>query len=178
MTRFNLVNFLAFQCAWFATVLGAAAGVPWAGFVCTATWIALHLAALGAGWRREVALLAAAGCTGYLFDSALVLGGQVAFPATATLGGPASLWMTALWVNLAATLRHSLAWLAPWPVAGALFGFLGGPLAYLAGERLGALIVADGFMAPLAIGAAWALAMPALMHAAHGDAARLDTVRP
>jgi hypothetical protein len=41
----------------------------------------------------------------------------------------------------AATLRHSLGWLRGRWLVGAVLGAVGGPLAYLGGESLGALIL-------------------------------------
>lgn len=162
-THFNLVNFAAFQVTWFASVLGAAAGVDWAGPACVAAWLTLHLRAQGVAWRGEAALLAGAGVLGFTMDSALVQAGVLRFH-DAGLFAPA--WMTALWLALAATLRHSLAWLAGRPVLAALLGLVGGPAAYLAGERLGALAVADGMAALLLIALSWALAMPVVLRAA------------
>ena len=37
------INFLAFQLGWFASVLGAAHGLPWAGPVVVAMVVMLHL---------------------------------------------------------------------------------------------------------------------------------------
>jgi Zn-dependent protease with chaperone function len=47
-----LPNLLAFQAAWFATVLGAANGLPWLGPVCT-LWV------LALGWALAFPLLLA-----------------------------------------------------------------------------------------------------------------------
>jgi hypothetical protein len=49
------------------------------------------------------------------------------------------LWMLALWAQFATTLRYSLRGIISRPAVAALFGVLGAPLAFLAGERLGAL---------------------------------------
>jgi hypothetical protein len=50
--------------------------------------------------------------------------------------------MLCLWIVFATTLGHSLRWLMNRPVAAAVAGAIGGPLAYLAGGRLGALEIA------------------------------------
>ena len=53
--------------------------------------------------------------------------------------GWAPYWMVALWGAFATTLNHSLRWLTRRPVFAALFGAVGGPIAYSAGVQLGAL---------------------------------------
>jgi hypothetical protein len=50
--------------------------------------------------------------------------------------------MLCLWIAFATTLGHSLRWLMNRPVAAAAAGAVGGPLAYLAAGRLGALEIA------------------------------------
>ena len=71
--------------------------------------------------------------------------------------------MIALWLNFAATLNVSMAWLRGRYLLAALFGALGGPLAYYSGAKLGAttglptpcgmlvLAVAWGGMTPLLV---------------------------
>ena len=138
----SLLNFAAFQVCWFSNVLGAAQGLPWLGPIVTATWMAAHLLNLPRHRaRREIAiearLLVAAAALGWLADSTLVLSGLIAFPDVARFGGPSPLWMVALWVCFAATLRHSLSCLQGRWLCGAALGATGGPLAYLGGEALG-----------------------------------------
>ena len=68
-----------------------------------------------------------------------------------------------MWIQFATMLRHALFWLVrrrAWlPLAGAL----GGPLAYLSGERMGAVAFGPA-LGPtlLALGVGWAIAMPVL----------------
>lgn len=158
-----LVNFAGFQAGWFACVLGAAAGYPLAGPVVV---IAVVLGQML--WRRErrgdATLLLLAGGLGWSLDSLLVGLGVMAFPPEAALVRPTALWMVALWINLAATLRVSFAWLdGRWALA-AVLGAVAGPLAYGAGARLGAIDLGGRPALSLAlIGVEWLIAMPVLM---------------
>ncbi len=190
------VNFLGFQSLWFACVVGAGYGLPGLGPAAAALWAGLHLSLLSrtagsggggsgegssvggvGGVGVEIRLLLAAALVGAALDSALVNAGLIAFPAAARFDiapdflSPA--WMIALWVAFATTLRHSLDWMRGryWPAlfAGAIFG----PLAYLAGERFGAIVLAPDkiglivlapdFVGLLAVAIEWALAMPLLL---------------
>ncbi len=157
-----VANLLAFQLGWFAGVVGAAAGWPLLGPLYTALWLALHLRACAAARGVEVRLLLSAAVLGFAADSALVLGGLIAFPDDARLGAPTTLWMVALWVNLAATLRHGLGWLRGRAGLAALLGAVAGPLAYLAGSRLGAITLIKPELATAAIALEWALSLPLL----------------
>jgi hypothetical protein len=156
---FNLWNFAAYQLAWFAVVIGAAQGVAWAGAAAAILVAAVHVAL-----RRDpldLKLIGLAVGIGLLVDSTLALTGQVRF-AAAWPEGFAPYWMLSLWMAFATTLNHSLRWLMNRPVAAALAGALGGPLAYLAGAKLGALtIVTPPLTLPL-IALLWTPAMVAL----------------
>ena len=153
---FNLWNFLAYQLAWFAVLISAGFGVAWAGAAAAILVAAVHIAL-----RRdplELQLIALAAVIGLLVDSTLALTGQVRF-ASAWPAGFAPYWMLSLWIVFATTLNHSLRWLMIRPVAAALAGAIGGPLAYLAGAKLGALsIVAPAVTLPL-IALLWTPAM-------------------
>ncbi|MGB0712810.1 MAG: DUF2878 domain-containing protein, partial [Gammaproteobacteria bacterium] len=159
-------NFLLFQAGWFLAVPGAGAGLPWAGVVFALLWLPLHLLAVARdddpGWRRELTLIGVAVALGAVLDSALVLAGALSFPESVQLGAPTTLWMLALWAMFAATLRFSLSWLRGRLVLAALFGLVGGPLAYLGGERLDAIVI-HATSGVVGVALAWGLAAPLLV---------------
>lgn len=157
-----LFNFVAFQGCWFANVLGAANATPWLGPVATGVWMIVHFVRLDGPAATEARVLISAVLLGWAADSTLVLSGLLAFPPFAQLGQPSPVWMVALWVCFAATLRHSLGWLRGRWLVGAALGAVGGPLAYLGGESLGALIL-NGNLAIAAVSLQFALATPILM---------------
>ena len=152
------VNFAAFQFAWLVAVWGASAGLPWLGPVAVLGWVSAY-----AFWhvdaRADLALLVGAGVIGGIIDSVLVLLGVIAFPESAGPGFPTTVWMVALWVNFAAALRHSMGWLCGRLELGTVFGVIGGPLAYLAGEKLGAIDI----QMLSGVVMAWLVAMPCLI---------------
>ena len=164
-------NFAGFQAVWLACAGGAGQGYPMLGPFAAVLWLALHLASLagsgeggrGADRATEVKLLAAAAITGYVFDSVLALGGAIAFPDHAGPAAPTTPWMVALWAAFAATLRHSLDWARRRYVLGAVAGAIFGPLAYTAGDALGAITLAEPPLGWLAVAGEWALAMPLLL---------------
>jgi hypothetical protein len=164
--RQNLLNVAAFQACWFASVLGAAAGLPWVGPVVLLTWIIVHLRALRPAATIELRVLVAAAILGWFADSAMVLAGLISFPESAQLGGPSPLWMVGLWVGFAATLRHSMGWLRGRWRLGAALGGIGGALSYSGGQALGAISL-EGSIGVLAVAVQYAVATPLLLAAVH-----------
>lgn len=163
-----LANVLLFQAAWLSGVLGAAHGRPWLGPVAALAAIAWHLARAPRA-LPEMMLLAAATVLGAAFESFLVLGGWLRFESGGIAAG-APVWMIALWAVFATTLNVSLRPLhGRWAVA-AVLGAVAGPIAYYAGDRLGAVEIMNVRVALLVIGAGWVVLMPALVSLA----ARLD----
>ena len=69
-------------------------------------------------------------------------------------------WLLAMWAQFATTFRFSLRSVIARPVPAMLFGVAGGPIAFLAGDRLGAVTL----LPPLAYGLcrlsiSWAIAL-------------------
>ncbi len=154
-----------FQAGWFACVLSAAAGNPELGVVSVLSWVCVYVFTTS-DYRNELLFILAAVITGYLFDSALALSGILGFSnqASTPIGEPSTYWMLALWINLAAGLRSALDWLRGRLVMAALLGAVLGPVAYLAGEKLGALQLEQSLYLTIpAVALEWALAMPLLI---------------
>jgi hypothetical protein len=73
------------------------------------------------------------------------------------------IWMITLWLLFATTLNVSLKWLQGRYLIAAVFGFIGGPLAYWGGAKLGAINWLQHFELLLALAIGWALLMPILV---------------
>jgi hypothetical protein len=122
--------------------------------------IALHL------WlrRERLALAGSVACAiaiGAACDGTLALAGVLRFPEPAA-GWPVPLWMLALWANFGLVVEDMRPWLGP--TLAAPLGAIGGPLAYLAAGRLGAISLDAGQTGSLvAIAFEWAVAMPLLL---------------
>lgn len=105
---------------------------------------------------------------GFLVFIGLLIDGtlhQVGFFSFTNSGFPIPFWLMVIWLGLAITPHHCLAWMQNRPLLSVLFGGLGGPAAYWAGVRLGAA----SFNWPLGYSLAllalvWALIWPAIMH--------------
>lgn len=162
-------NVVLFQAAWFAIVLGAAAGRPWIAPIVAGAVLIWH-AYNARQPRRELALVGVAVAVGAVFET-LMATLQVLEPASGVLvPGIAAYWLVCLWAVFSTTLNVSLRWLRNRPVVAAVFGAIGGPLAYVGGSKLGALHLEATYPTIGALGVGWALATPLLLAAAR----RLD----
>lgn len=157
----TLFNFLLFQAAWFSTIIAAVAGYPYLGIILTIGWMVLHLNVFSENKLAELNLLLFAGLLGYTVDSVQVYLGVFAFPPEVVFGSPSTLWMVALWVNLAATLNFSLSWLQDKYFLAAVLGAISGPAAYYAGSQLGAMSILTSWSL-YAISLQWFICMPLL----------------
>lgn len=172
----NVVNFLAFQAAWFVVVGGAARGSLWIGPVVVAALVALHLALVPPCERlRQLAYVALAGLLGALLDSLLKAIDATAYPTSygADSAWPtwlAPLWIAALWTAFATLPRFSLGWLRGRHVLAAVLGAVGGPLSFFAGTRMGAVAVGDSSVLTWTVLAAeYAVVTPLLLALAPAD---------
>jgi hypothetical protein len=157
-----LLNFIAFQIGWFACVLGGANGWPWLGVLAAVVVIALHLHQ-AARPGAELTLIALSGLLGFVADSLLTGLGLLRFPSGQFHDQLSPYWMVAMWLMFATTLNISLRWLKPHLGLAALLGAVAGPLAYYAGARLGGVSFDDPLASLIAVGGAWALALPWLL---------------
>jgi hypothetical protein len=157
----TILNFILFQIAWFAAILGASHGMPWLGVVAVPVFVMLNLVITG-NWKQTLLLCLAAAIIGFFTDTTLIVFGvfsPVPFPWPLPFS---PLWMVMLWVNLAMTLNESMAWLRARYLLGAIFALIGGPMAYYSGAKLGVAAL-PVFTDLLVIGIAWAVAFPVLL---------------
>jgi hypothetical protein len=156
-----LFNFVAFQIAWFACVLGGANDLAFAGTLVVAAVVAAHLA-LARRAAPEALLVAVTAAIGLFWDSALVTLGLMTYVAGNFLPGLAPYWIVAMWALFATSLNLSMGWLKGRPWLAGLFGAVGGPLAYLAGARLGGLEMPEPVLALGTQAIGWAVILPLL----------------
>ncbi|MBE0584688.1 MAG: DUF2878 domain-containing protein [Desulfofustis sp.] len=150
-----LINLLIYNLVWLICVVGGNS-MAWLGLVL----VAGHF--LISPTRRQDALLAAAVlAVGVVVDG--VLSG-IGFFSFIPDQFPIPLWLAVIWLALATLPNHSLGWMKRRPVLSALFGTLGGPLAYWGGARLGAATLNwPLFESLLLLAVVWGLLWPLIM---------------
>ncbi|MEJ2321893.1 MAG: DUF2878 domain-containing protein [Gammaproteobacteria bacterium] len=152
--KHKLINFLLFQAGWLAVVLLGSGQYHWLGPAVVAAVVAWHLVTSPAPQAEARLILVALGI-GLVWENLLTLAGVVVYPNGQLLGDLAPVWIVAMWAMLATTLNLSLRWLHGRFVQAFAFGAIGGPLAFLAGERLGAAVFPDTTQAMLVLAAGW-----------------------
>ncbi|TNF98453.1 MAG: DUF2878 domain-containing protein [Gammaproteobacteria bacterium] len=160
--KITVVNFLLFQVGWLACVLSGAAGQPWIGTLIAAGIIGWHLWC-ATSVENEIKLIGAAVMIGVLWDSLLVWQGWLTYPSGMVLPYAAPYWIVVMWALFATTLNVSLRWLKGRWIIAIVFGAIGGPLAYYAGQRLGAVEFIQPEYALFALLIGWGVLTPLLM---------------
>ena len=155
--KVTVINVVAFKVAWLLTVFAAAAGHGLMGPLAVTCWVGCFLY-----WQQDLKhnllFIALAFSVGFLVDMTLGIFGAITFPFSSSDVLP-PLWMAFLWINLAVSLRYAFAILRQRYVLAVFIGAVGGPLAYLSGEAIGAVTVNN----ILFVAVIWALATPSLL---------------
>lgn len=162
-TLSRLINVALYQLGWFSCVLGAAWGTPIRGALLALLLLALHLL-LASDRGAELRLLLWVCLLGVAIDSAQQALGFFRFTPHPAWPLWLPLWVFVIWAQFATLFRYALCWLCGRYLLAAVFGLLGGPLAYGAGVRLGAAQFGDSLTASLlSLALVWALLTPLLL---------------
>lgn len=160
----SIVPWLAFQVVWLVCAIGAASGNDVPGIAAALVFAA---AMIGSSPQpvRDALVVAVSGVAGFVIESALVIAGLVRFSAPWPIETMAPAWMVALWIAFGASLPSFADKLGARRLKiAATLGAVAGPLAYLAGARLGALqLLGSVTLSLLVISAVWAAVMAGLV---------------
>lgn len=161
------LTFVAYEAVWFIAVIGAGQGLVWPGAAATLLFAAWRL---GVSRQRavEARLVSVALAVGLLADALLVWTDAATY--TAAWPWPeAPFWLTALWIAFALTIVPLFGYLHARPWLAALFGMVGGPLAYLGAARGWQVVRFNPpeWHALVLLGIEWGIALPLLCTLAH-----------
>ncbi len=156
-------NIVSLNIGWFACVLGAAHNMPWLGLIVVPVLVFVHILAIE---KTSPLIVLKMGLIclvlGWIVDTVLILL-RVYEPTRWLLPHPsATIWLLMLWLNFSLSLNESLRWLQYRPVSAAILGMVFGPLAYLAGKRLGALSIPSLWTGLFWILLVWMVVIPLL----------------
>lgn len=156
MDKKVILNFVLFQVAWFACVLGAANQMPWLALGVVLAIVAGQIF-FAPQPKKEWMLVLSAAVIGAVIDQGFLMGGIVQYQAHGWSSAIVPVWIIALWIGFSSTLNVSLRWLRGRYVVAFLFGAIGGPMAYIAAEKLGAVTIGPAPVSYITLGVAWAL---------------------
>ena len=98
---------------------------------------------------------------GIVIELILLKSGVITYHGLTASDSFPPLWILALWLAFAPLPDGALSWLQNRWALQVLFGAVGGPLSYLAGEKLGAATLHDNRLFAIAVLAlAWSIATP------------------
>lgn len=159
----GFANFAGYQLVWFCAVIAAGRGLAWPGVLAAAVFVLWQLA-LSEHRGADARLLAVALPAGALIDGALAASGAATYAAPWPSSAFAPVWILGLWCAFAMTLTHTLRFLHGRVALAALFGAIGGPLAYLGAARGWNAVefVPSRWPALAWLALGWGVAMPVL----------------
>ena len=159
MRHTPLINYALYQAGWCACVLGGASHRPWTGFLIATILIGVHLT-LSLDRSLEARLVVFVTAVGAVVEIVQIAAGTYRFTSGTVNDAMPPPWLLAMWAHFATTFRFSLRRVITRPVSAALFGAAGGPIAFLAGERLGAVILLPPLThGLLRLSISWAIAL-------------------
>ena len=162
-TMSKIINVLLYQLGWFSCLLGAAWGYPLSGALFALLLMAVHLV-LTESRKSEFYLMLCACLLGVVLDTAQQAAGVFTFKTDPVWPLWLPLWIFVIWAQFSTLFHYALYWLKGRFVLAALFGLIGGPLAYWGGARLGAAQMGEHLFASIAsLALVWGLVMPALL---------------
>ncbi len=152
----KVLNFAWYQLLWFVAVMGGDS-LAWLLLVL----LLMHLLSV-ASLRSELTVMVPAALMGCAVDSVITAAGFYVFdPAPGLL--PIPVWLIAIWMGFAGTLRHSMGWLVARRGLMVILTSVGAPLTYLAAARLGAVSFPMGLWpTAIVVGLCWAAMSPVL----------------
>ncbi|MES2501109.1 MAG: DUF2878 domain-containing protein [Pseudomonadota bacterium] len=162
-----VVNFVLFQIGWFACVIGAAKQMPWLGVATVLAILIWHLTQAKQA-KKEVQLLLITLVIGGTFDQIMLNHQLITYQAHGWSSLIVPVWILALWAEFVTVLNVSLRWMKElkakvrWLVT-LLFGAIGGPLAYMGAEKLGAVTLNHLPISYIALSIGWAVLTPLLL---------------
>lgn len=153
-------NLVGYQVVWFVAVATAAQGRPWPAVAAALAFLLWQWRRPPAGHAADLALAGTSLALGVALDGGLAASGWLHYAAPRP-GLLAPAWILAIWLAFSTTPTRSLAFLRGRPLAAAVFGAIGGPLAYLGAARGfdAVAFAAPAWKALATLSAAWAVAL-------------------
>lgn len=157
-----VVNFVLFEIGWFACIIGAAKQMPWLGVATVFAIVTWHLTQ-AKQVEKELQLLLIALVIGGTFDQIMLNHQLISYEAHGWSSMIVPVWILALWAEFVTVLNVSLRWMKGRWLMAVLFGAIGGPLAYIGAEKLGAVTLNHLPISYIALSIGWACLTPLLL---------------
>jgi hypothetical protein len=155
-------NLLLFKVGWLALVMGAAAGMAWAGLLVGGAVVIAHLLS-SKDFEKELWFLTMTLFVAIGWENLLVSSGALTYASSEIAFGAAPAWILMLWLVFATTMNVGMQWLRGFWMFPVGAGLIGGPLSFYVGAKLGAVQFSDPILALVFISIGWALLLPCVV---------------
>lgn len=156
----NAINYACFAITWFVAVVGAKHEYVWLGLIISSIFLLINLCLFN-NWKNELLKIILITLIGGSIDSLLYYEGSIVhFVGENPFYPLVPPWMWGLWLMFSSTLNHSLAWLRYNYLLAGLVGAVAGPLSYLAGANIGALVFNDWKYSLIVYSLCWLILLP------------------
>ena len=160
----NLCMAVIFQLGWFACVVSGARDRPLAALSAATGVVACNIWLQRGRLAAEARLIAWVTLAGFGIETIHLWAGVFALVDQPKYPLLCPVWLVVLWTMFATLLRGPLAWLAGRYALSALLGAAFAVPNYIAGARLGAVVLSSNMLFSVTVlMASWALAMPGLV---------------
>ena len=164
---FFIYNILGFKVCWWACVLGAVSNQKYLGPILVLIYLFIHLYIISSELRRsEIYLLLFAAIFGTFIDSIFLSFDLLTYEGSYNnISYIAPLWITAMWVGFTATLNHAFKKIIKKYYVQFFLGLIFGPLAYITGNGLGAIVFNPNHsesLISIIIAIVWGISFPLL----------------
>ena len=157
-----IINYVGFTIVWFSCVYSGADGDPLIALIPTFIFLCLHFLIVTDHLKEEIQLILISIFFGLFVDSCFSLLGIVDYNGTLEFApNLAPLWIICMWAGFTAQINHAMQFLIGRYFLIAFYGLLA-PLAYIAGESIGAAQVSDSYFAYFTISFSWAISLLSL----------------
>jgi hypothetical protein len=159
----KLLNATFYEVGWLCCVLGASWGYPVTGGLLALALVGIHLW-LASSRQSEILLILSSCLLGVIVDSSQQALGLFTFKTDSSWPLWLPLWVFVIWAQFATLFHYALYWLKGRYLVAALFGLIGGPLAYWGGIRLGAASFGENpTVTIIVLALVWAAIIPTLV---------------
>lgn len=161
----KIANALGYQAVWFATLISVSKGHFWFGFFTSLVFATLMLC-FGGKAKQDSRIVLIGLVLGMAIDTLFASTGWIQYEQSWPGMNVAPLWIIALWLSFSFTLNHSMDFLRRNCGLAAIFGLLGGPLAYWCADRVFNVIEygTDIAFVMAGLGLCWGLVIPAIFY--------------
>ena len=160
-----IANIGLFKIGWLACVYGAASGLAVEGCL-LALLIVTFTVKRAANVQAELLTVALITLIGLAWETLVASQHLMIYvgQTDSQLSGPvlAPFWLVVMWALFATTINQSMGWLKERLIVAAGLGAIFGPLAFVAGEKLGAVVFLNEPAAMTVLASGWAILMPAV----------------